>query len=94
MSASRLLELIDLWRVADQRTDAEAARRIGISRATLSLMRTNGVKALPNRSTLEGIAATISLPYTAVLVAALRDAGYLDHQFIMIPAEENQAKPT
>lgn len=94
MSTSRLLELIDVWRVADQRTDAETARRIGISRATLSLMRSNGVKALPNRSTLEGIAATVSLPYTVVLVAALRDAGYLDDQFIITPVDETQAEHT
>lgn len=89
MSTSRLVEIIDAWRVADRRTDAEAARRIGISRATLSLMRTNGVRALPNRSTLEGIAETTNRPYTAILTAALRDAGYLDHQFIMIPADES-----
>ena len=94
MCSSRLLEVIDAWRVADQRTDAEAARRIGISRATLSLMRTNGVKALPNRTTLDGIAATTGTPYTTVLAAALQDAGYLDHRFIMIPADETSPERT
>ena len=77
-TTSFVLELIDAWRVADQRNDAEAARRIGISRATLSLIRTNGIKALPNRSTLNGIATTTGQSYETVLVAALRDAGYLD----------------
>jgi hypothetical protein len=50
-------------------------------------MRTDGVKALPNRSTLDGIAATTSKPYTVGLVATLQDAGYLDQQVILTPAD-------
>lgn len=78
MSTTHLLDLIDEWRVSDQRSDAETARRIGITRATFSLMRKNGIRALPARSTLEGIATTTNRPYVDVLAAALRDAGYLD----------------
>lgn len=90
VATSFLLELIDTWRVADQRTDAETARRVGISRAALSLMRSNGIKALPNRSTLEGIAATTGQPYSVVLVAALRDTGYLDHPADLVDHTESQ----
>lgn len=78
MSTTHLLDLVDEWRLADQRSDAETARRIGITRATLSLMRTHGIRALPNRTTLDGIADTTGQSYSSVLVAALRDAGYLD----------------
>ena len=57
---------------------AELARRIGISRQNLNLWRTHGVRGLPARATLEGIATVIGRTYQSVLEAALRDAGYLD----------------
>lgn len=78
MSTTHLLDLIDEWRLADQGSDTETARRIGITRATLSLMRTHGIRALPNRTTLDGISDTTGQPYPSVLVAALRDAGHFD----------------
>ena len=59
-------------------SDAELARRIGISRQNLNLWRTHGVRGLPARATLEGIATVIGRTYQSVLEAALRDAGYLD----------------
>ncbi|WP_152428112.1 XRE family transcriptional regulator, partial [Dietzia sp. UCD-THP] len=56
----------------------ELARRIGITRQNLHHWRTHGVRGLPARTTLEGVAAELRLPYVQVLEAALRDAGYLD----------------
>lgn len=78
VATTHLVDLIDTHKHAYGVSDAELARRIGISRQNLNLWRTHGVRGLPARTTLDGIAIVISQPYLAVLQAALRDAGYLD----------------
>ena len=74
----RLAELIDAHKRAYGASDAELARRIGVTRQNLHLWRTHGLRGLPARSTLDGMAAELRLPYVQVLEAALRDVGYLD----------------
>ena len=44
----------------------------------MHLWRTHGLRGLPARTTLDGMAAELRLPYVQVLEAALRDAAYLD----------------
>lgn len=78
MATTHLVELIDTHKHAYGVSDAELARRIGVSRQNLNLWRTHGVRGLPARTTLRGIAAVTGRPYRTVLEAALRDAGYLD----------------
>lgn len=78
VNTSRLVELIDAHKHAYGVSEAELARRIGITRQNMYLWRTHGVRALPARTTLEGVAAELRLPYVRVLEAALRDACYLD----------------
>lgn len=77
MAIARLVALIDHYKAAHGVSDAELARRIGISRENLRLWRTNGLRALPDRDNLRGVARTIGQPYRRVLSAALLDAGYL-----------------
>ncbi len=73
----RLAALIDQYKDAHGVSDAELARRIGISRENLRLWRTNGLRALPAQDNLRGVAQTIGRPYRQVLSAALLDAGYV-----------------
>jgi len=44
----------------------------------LHLWRTHGLRGLPARTTLNGMAAELRLPHVRILEAALRDVGYLD----------------
>jgi transcriptional regulator with XRE-family HTH domain len=69
--------LIDQYKEAHGVSDAELARRMGISRENLRLWRTNGLRALPGQDNLRSVARTIGQPYRQVLSAALLDAGYL-----------------
>ena len=78
MHTPRLVELIDAHKLAYGVSEAELARRIGITRQNMHLWRTHGVRGLPARTTLDGVAAELRLPYVRVLEAALHDAGYLD----------------
>ena len=78
METSRLVELIDAHKHTYGVSEAELARRIGITRQTLYLWRTRGLRGLPARATLDGMATELHLPYVRVLEAALRDVGYLD----------------
>lgn len=78
METPRLVELIDAHKRAYGVNESELARRIGITRQNMYLWRTHGVRGLPARTTLEGIAAELRLPYVRVLEATLRDADYLD----------------
>ena len=77
MATPRLVELIDRYKNAHGVSDAELARRIGITRENLRLWRTNCVRRLPERANLAAVARTIGLPYRQVLSAALFDTGYL-----------------
>lgn len=77
MATPRLTALIDQYKDAHGVSDAELARRIGISRENLRLWRTTGLRALPGQDNLRAVARTIGQPYRKVLSAALIDAGYL-----------------
>jgi transcriptional regulator with XRE-family HTH domain len=77
MASPRLVDLIDRYKDAHGVSDAELARRIGITRENLRLWRTNGVRRLPERTNLAAVARTIGQPYRQVLSAALFDTGYL-----------------
>lgn len=77
--SSRLVELIDWYQAAHPAiTDAEIARRLGVSRANISQWRSVGVRGWPARSTLDALASAIDRPYGEILDAALADAGYAD----------------
>ncbi|WP_207843882.1 XRE family transcriptional regulator [Williamsia soli] len=78
MTTARLLSILDAHQDAYGVRDAELARRIGVTRQNLHLWRTKGVRGLPTRATLDGIATVTARPYRTVLDAALHDAGYLD----------------
>ncbi|GAA4261862.1 MULTISPECIES: XRE family transcriptional regulator [Dietzia] len=78
METPHLVELIDAHKRAYGISEAELARRIGITRQNLHLWRTHGLRGLPARTTLNGMAAELRLPYVRILEAALRDVGYLD----------------
>lgn len=75
--SSHLLDLIDWYKRAHPEvSDAEIARRAGMTPANLSQWRSKGVRGLPARSTLDALASTIGRPYREVLDAALTDTGY------------------
>ena len=78
MRSSYLVGLIDAHKAAYGVGDSELARRIGIARQNLHLWRAHGLRGLPARAALDCVSAELRLPYTRVLEAALRDAGYLD----------------
>ncbi|WP_271800345.1 MULTISPECIES: XRE family transcriptional regulator [Dietzia] len=78
METPHPVELIDAHKRAYGVSEAELARRIGITRQNLHLWRTHGLRGLPARTTLNGMAAELRLPYVRILEAALRDVGYLD----------------
>lgn len=78
MATPRLVELIDRYKNAHGTSEAELARRIGVSRENLRKWRTNGVRRLPERTNLAAVARVIGRPYREVLSAALFDTGYLD----------------
>ena len=78
METPHLVELIDAHKRAYGVGETELARRIGITRQNLHLWRTRGLRGLPARTTLDGMATELRLPYARVLEAALRDTAYLD----------------
>lgn len=78
METPRLVELLDAHKRAYGVSESELARRIGVTRQNLHLWRTHGLRGLPARTTLDGMAAELRLPYAQVLEAALCDSGYLD----------------
>lgn len=75
MATSRLVELIDHYRSAHGVSEAEVARRIGVTRENLRKWRTKGVRRLPDRANLVAAAGVIGRPYREVLSAALFDTG-------------------
>ena len=77
MATPRLVELIDRYRNAHGVSEAELARRIGVTRENLRKWRTNGVRRLPERANLVAVARVIGCAYRDVLSAALFDTGYL-----------------
>jgi transcriptional regulator with XRE-family HTH domain len=85
MATPRLVELIDRYRNAHGVSEAELARRIGISRENLRKWRANGVSRLPDRTNLAAVARVIGRPYREILSAALFDTGYLTDAQAAIP---------
>jgi transcriptional regulator with XRE-family HTH domain len=78
MATPRFVELIDRYKNAHGVSEAELARRIGVTRENLRKWRTNGLRRLPERANLVSAARVIGRPYREVLSAALFDTGYLD----------------
>lgn len=74
---THLVDLLDAHKAAYGVSESELARRIGISRQNLNLWRTHGLRQLPARSTLDGVAGVVGCRYARVLEAALYDTGYL-----------------
>lgn len=85
MATPRLVELIDRYKNAHGVSEAELARRIGVSRENLRKWRINGVSRLPDRANLAAVARVIGRPYREVLSAALFDTGYLTDTQAAIP---------
>lgn len=85
MATPRLVELIDRYKNAHGVSEAELARRIGVSRENLRKWRTNGVSRLPDRTNLAAVARVIGRPYREILSAALFDTGYLTDTQAAIP---------
>ncbi|EUA09731.1 helix-turn-helix family protein [Mycobacterium kansasii 662] len=77
MATPRLVELIDRYRNSHGVSEAELARRIGVTRENLRKWRTNGVRRLPERDNLAAVARVTGRAYRDVLSAALFDTGYL-----------------
>lgn len=76
--SSRLVELIDWFhRTNPGVSDAALARRTGVSKGRMSQWR-DGIKNLPARANLDGLATAIGRPYREVLNAVLADIGYAD----------------
>lgn len=86
MAFSRLAAAIDAHKATHGISDAELARRIGVSRENLRLWRTNGLRRLPDRDNLAAVARVIGKPYREILNAALLDTGYLADVDVEPPA--------
>lgn len=83
--SSRLVELIDWFeRTNPGISDAELARRTGVTKGRMSQWR-DGIKNLPARANLDGLAAAIGRPYREVLNAVLADIGYADVSDSAVP---------
>ncbi|SIS23049.1 hypothetical protein [Williamsia sterculiae] len=66
-------------------SDAELARRIGVTPQNLGLWRRDGLRRLPQREHLEAVAALSgTTSYEQVLDAALHETGYLDTKTLLL----------
>jgi hypothetical protein len=77
MATAAFIGLIDEYKNAHWVSDAELARRAGVSRQNLGLWGETGLRALPAQANLRSVATTIGRPYRQLLDAARRDTGYL-----------------
>lgn len=74
----------ELYEIAQRHMDAYGVRAAALARRmqmppqTLNAWKIRGVKALPAKPHLEALANETRTPYGDVLLAALRDAGYLE----------------
>ncbi|CPT40112.1 Helix-turn-helix protein [Mycobacteroides abscessus subsp. abscessus] len=59
-------------------SEAEVARRIGASPATVNAWRNSQLRRPPRREYLEGLADLTGVAYADILVAALIDSGYIN----------------
>lgn len=59
-------------------SEAEVARRIGLSPQALNQWKNKGLRKLPSKQALTGLSRVTRTRYEDVLDAALRDAGYLE----------------
>lgn len=72
MTTPRLVTLVDAYQHVNVAQDAELARRLGISRQSLSLWRKAEFRGLSDRSNLGADASVIGRPYREILDAAIR----------------------
>lgn len=85
----------ELWNLIQEHLDqygvreAEFARRMGSTPQTLNSWKNRGLKQLPERRLLEGVAAVLRCDYETVLRAALVDIGYAE-----LPASEQSGPYT
>lgn len=77
-AGGNLIGIIDRYRDQEGISDAEVARRIGVSRQNLHTWRSRGVNVVPARETLQDIAKGVHSTYAEVLSAALADTGHVD----------------
>lgn len=76
---SELLDMIDAWRDRHgQPSDASIARAIGAAPQTISSWRKRGIRQLPSKELLHALADFLRVPQVEVIMAAARDAGYLE----------------
>ena len=76
---SELLDMIDAWKDAHgQPSDASIARAIGAQPQTLNSWRRRGIRQLPSQELLHNLAGFLAVPKVEVIMAAARDAGYLE----------------
>ncbi|CAM3737156.1 hypothetical protein ACXYTP_19110 [Tsukamurella ocularis] len=79
-----MAEVSELWSLIQSHldqygvTDAEFARRMGVSPQTLNSWKKRGVRKLPDRDKLESVSELTRNTYAHVLDAALVDSGYKD----------------
>lgn len=74
-------------------TRAEFARRAGTTPQTVQNWKDRPT-TLPRREHLEGVARVIGVPYTVVLNAALKDAGYREDDGDNMPmAARTESRP-
>lgn len=73
-----LVQLIDDYKDAHGNpSDSSIARAIGAAPQTISSWRTRGIRGLPDRDTLEALAAFLRVDYESVVLrAVLRDIGW------------------
>lgn len=87
----------ELWSIIQAHLDrygvyeAVFARRMGTKPQTINTWKNLGVKRLPERRLLEGVARETRTPYELVLRAALVDAGYLTPE--TVGAADRQPEP-
>jgi transcriptional regulator with XRE-family HTH domain len=78
---SKLLAIIDAYKDAHgQPSDASIARAVGVAPQTISSWRKRGIRQLPERDTMQQLAAFMRVPYDDVLDAALIDTGYMEER--------------
>lgn len=80
MSKSELVRLIDKWRDEHgQPSDASVSRAISPSKSDklVGAWRNRGISSMPDPTTLANLARFLHVPLEDVVMAAARDAGYL-----------------
>ncbi|QZN85436.1 helix-turn-helix transcriptional regulator [Cellulomonas sp. C5510] len=74
----QLWALVDDYLTRADRSEAALARQVGLKPQTLNSWKHRGFKTPPDPDTLRSLARVLGAPYADVLMAALRDTGYLE----------------